>query len=109
MRCLVILVLVVGCGRIGFDSGAPSDGAVDPIAYACAPDVAQCHVIGASEPLAVACDDNAECHVLCPNAASCAVECGGSASCHVVCPTDHCTVTGCIGNACVVTCGFTEL
>jgi hypothetical protein len=106
-RWVVLLVLVTGCGRVGFDERPSIEAEGDE--HVCTPGAPECRVIGTTDPLEVTCNDNAACHVICQSAASCDVECGGSASCHVICPPDNCTVTGCIGDACVVTCGGLQL
>jgi hypothetical protein len=120
MRWLLILALV-GCGRIGFEPVELDNGSAacasdlcscpadEPCDHACTAGAAECIVHGGDEPVDVVCDDNAECHVSCFAAPSCEVECGGSASCRVICPPSGCAVTGCSGPGCVVTCGFTEL
>jgi hypothetical protein len=104
-RWVVLMVVAMGCGRIGFESIA-SDGNVGE--HTCAPEV-ECNVIANEGVVEVTCDRNVECNVVCAEAASCEVECGGSASCTVACPAEGCRVTGCEGNACTVTCGFAQL
>jgi hypothetical protein len=122
----VLTVLTSACGQIVDDGGnglpgrplpppaggddCVSDQCVCPpgeaCSHACEPGNAECHVSGATgQATQVTCDENLECHVECATSASCRVECGGSAECHVTCPASGCTVTGCVGPECVVSCG----
>ena len=79
----------------------------DSCEHTCSDGAAECHIEGSpGGSVDATCSRNAECHVECSAASSCAVECGGSAECHVTCPATGCTVTGCIGDDCQVTCGL---
>lgn len=116
-------LLAAACGQVDGGGGLPgtggpglpgddclSDNCVCPqgegCTHTCADGNEQCHVQGAfGQSTQVTCDQNLECHVQCAASSSCRVECGGSAECHVTCPASGCTVTGCVGPECVVSCG----
>jgi hypothetical protein len=114
MKSIIGLLMICGVALVGCatdNQACSGDDCVCPTTercdHTCADGAAQCHIQGAAgQPTDVTCSNNAECHVECSQGTSCQVECGGSAECHVTCPPSGCTVTGCVGADCVVSCGL---
>lgn len=115
MKFLLSLLVTCSFALVGCGTDAPQscagDNCVCPATTSCTHDCADgaptCNIQGAAnQAVDVSCSHNGTCHVQCESSTSCNVDCGGSTDCHVTCPPSGCTVNGCVGAECVVSCGL---